>query len=313
MVVFSGREPLTQGNKFTADCMLDAIPSESLFPLLTAVRTAAPPPPIPIPNFGALNWGDVLEIQGPSGSGKTQLLYLLLATCIMPCSLGGWEKAAVIFDTEASFDPRNFHRVLSCLVRASSRSNTSSDVAPLLAETALHNLHILRPVSTASLAAAIYNLPAYQKTRMPDVGIALVAVDSLSAFYWPDRFTAEQLRPLALPNSSTPLQHVLTALQKFRLSHNPITVLTNWALTVADNSSGPPTAPPILYKQHLPSFPSFPDSTAANSTSLPLTHHITLISGTYPAIPWQCIIFSQPRRRGKSYWIYPASREIPGW
>ncbi|KAJ7235904.1 P-loop containing nucleoside triphosphate hydrolase protein, partial [Mycena haematopus] len=203
----------------------------------------------------SLNWGDVLEIQGPSGSGKTQLLYLLLATCTMPCSLGGWGKAAVVFDTEGSFDLRNLHSVLlSRLVLAFSRSNPSSDDVQLLAETALHKVHIFRPASTLQLAASIYNLPAYQKTHMPDADIGLVAVDSLSAFYWPDRFTAEQLRPLT-NSSATSLQHVLTSLQKFRLSHNPVTVLTNWALTVADNSDshGPP---PVFYKQHLPSFPS---------------------------------------------------------
>ncbi|KAJ7361625.1 hypothetical protein DFH08DRAFT_844708 [Mycena albidolilacea] len=260
--------------------MLDAIPSESLFSLLTASRTPAPPPPIPIPNFGSLNCGDVLEIQGPSGSGKTQLLYLFLAMCIVPRSLGGWEKAAVVFDTQ-SFDIRNFRRVLlSRLVPAFSRFQTSSDDAQLLAETALRKLHIFCPSSTAQLATSIYNLPAYQKTHMPDADIALVAVDSLSAFYWPDRFTAEQLRPPA--RTATPLQHVLTALQKFRLSHNPVTILTNWALTLADNSSGPPTAPPVFYKQHLPSFPSFPGSVPTNPFSLPLTHHITLYLAAIP-------------------------------
>ncbi|KAJ6519935.1 hypothetical protein C8R45DRAFT_953310 [Mycena sanguinolenta] len=289
--------------------MLDAIPSESLFSLLTAARTAAPLSPIPIPNFGPLNWGDVLEIQGPSGSGKTQMLYLLLATSIMPCSLDGWGKAAVVFDTEGCFDLRNFHRVLlSRLARACARSNSSSDDAQLLAETALHKLHVFCPASTAQLAASIYNLPAYQKTHMPDADIGLVAVDSLSAFYWPDRFTAEQLRPL-VNSGATGLQHVLTCLQKFRLSHNPVTVLTNWALTLADNSdsSGPP---PAFYKQHLPFFPSFPDSAAPNRAFLPLTHHITLYLPNIPPYHGDTVSHSGPdvgrvtgyiRRRGRSH------------
>ncbi|KAJ6503421.1 hypothetical protein C8R47DRAFT_1210671 [Mycena vitilis] len=262
--------------------MLD-IPSESLFSLLTAVRTATPPPAIPIPDFPPVVWGDVLEIQGPQGSAL--LLYILLATCVMPASQGGWGKAAVIFDTDGTFDARRFHKMLlSRIGRAVSRSHSlSDDNTQLLAATALQNLHVFRPASSAQLAASIYNLPAYHRTHLPGAEIALVAVDSLSAFYWPDRFTAEQLRPLALPNSSTPLQHALIALQSFRVSHNPVTVLTNWALTLANNSGGRSTAPPILYKQHLPSFPSFPDSAATSHDNLlPLTHHITLNLPTIP-------------------------------
>ncbi|KAJ7181774.1 hypothetical protein C8R43DRAFT_1171149 [Mycena crocata] len=258
--------------------------SESLFSLLTSVRTAAKQPP---PAALELEWGDVLEIQGPSGSGKTQLLYSLLATCIMPSShrytaLGGWGKAAVVFDAEGTFDARQFHDLLLVrLVRAFVRSNASSDDAPLLARASLHRLHVFYPASTAQLAASIYHLPAYHRTHMPDADIALVAVDSLSAFYWPDRFAAEQLRSLGLPIGSTPLQHVLSALQTFRISHNPVTVLTNWGLNPAEKSSGPP----MSYKQHLPFFPSFPDSAVAgshNTTSDPssntlfLTHHITM-------------------------------------
>ncbi|KAJ6604761.1 hypothetical protein DFH09DRAFT_1019067 [Mycena vulgaris] len=278
-----------------------SIPSESqsLFSLLTAVRTAAPLPSTPIPALGPLNWGDVLEIQGQSGSGKTQLLYSLLVTCIMPPAhlstfLGGWGKAAVVFDTEGTFDTRQFHDLLLLrLARAFSRSNASPDDAQLLASLSLHKLHVFRPASSAQLAASIRNLPAYHAQHMPDADIAFVAVDSLSAFYWPDRFTAEQLRPLALPNSSTPLGHVLTALHAFRLSHNPVIALTNWGLT-RDNSVGPSPALPIFYKQHLPSFPSFPDShdspSGPSSNKLLLTHHITLHS--IPLAPFHGNSFS---------------------
>ncbi|KAJ7783907.1 hypothetical protein DFH07DRAFT_948896 [Mycena maculata] len=260
--------------------MLDDIPSEQIFSLLTAVRTAVPPPRrVPIPDFPLLNWGDVLEIQGPSASGKTHLLYSLLATCIMPSShhfidLGGWGKGAVVFDTDGTFDTRQFHSLLLC---AFSRSRISPDDIQHLAASCLRKLHVFCPGSTAQLAASIAHLPAYHTAHIPDTDIALVAVDSLSAFYWSDRFTAEQMRPLALPNSSTPLQHVLTALQAFRVSHNPITLLTNWGLTLAENTNGMPP----MYKQHLPFFPSFPalpgsHNNVPSDILLPLTHHITL-------------------------------------
>ncbi|KAJ7487714.1 hypothetical protein B0H11DRAFT_1107765 [Mycena galericulata] len=286
MVVVATAE--IQNQIFQEQTHVQAMPldihSEPLSSLLTRVRTVLPPPTIPIPDFPSLNWGDVLEIQGPSASGKSLLLYTLLATCIMPSSvLGGWGKAAVLFDTDGSFDARLFH---SLLLGAFSRSNVSPDEAQLLATTCLHKLHVFCPASSAQLAASIVNLPAYHAARIPTGDIALVALDSLSAFYWADRFTAEQLRSLPLPNSSTPLHHVLTALQAFRLSHNPVTVLTNWGLTPAENPSGPG---PILYKQHLPCSPSFPPAQPPGSHNnipsdiqLPLTHHITLNVTPFP-------------------------------
>ncbi|KAJ7169989.1 hypothetical protein C8R46DRAFT_220228 [Mycena filopes] len=295
--------------------MLDAIQKESLFSLLTTVRTAVPPPSTPIPALGPLHWGDVLEIQGPSASGKTRLLYSLVATCIIPSfhqsiSLGGWGKAAVVFDTDGSFDVRNFRELL--LSRVASRSNVSSDDALLLAGIALRKLHLFRPASTAQLATSIRNLPAYQTAQMPDANIALVAIDSLSAFYWQDRFTTEQLRPLALPNISTPLEHVFSALQTFRISHNPVTVLTNWALTLANSSAGPSNAP--VYKQHLPRCPALPDSAVASSHSsasdrlLSLTHHITL---HLPLIPPD-VRNPNPTERGEvtGYMRRPGSSQV---
>ncbi|KAJ7103415.1 hypothetical protein B0H15DRAFT_942869 [Mycena belliarum] len=224
--------------------------ASTLFSLLTDVRLAGAPPSH-VHGLGPLNWGDVLEIQGPSGSGKTQLLYSLLATCVMPSAhlsidSGGWGRAAVVFDTEGTFDTRQLHDLLlHKLARAFSRTNASSD-AQLIALDCLRRVHVVSAASSAQLAASIYHLPAYHAAHMPDADIALVAVDSLSAFYWPDRFMAEQLRPLGLPNSHAPLQNVLSALQSFRLSHKPITVVTNWGLTLAQNSDGPSQTMPTI-------------------------------------------------------------------
>jgi DNA-repair protein XRCC2 len=116
---------------------------------------------------------------------------------------------------------------------------------------------------------------------MADADIAIVAVDSISAFYWPDRFTAEQLRP-GHANYIPPLQNVLAALQKFRQSHQAVTILSNWGLNPADNSSRTTAVSPVLfYKQHLPSFPTLADRARPPST-LSLTHQITLSASPSP-------------------------------
>ncbi|KAJ7225414.1 hypothetical protein GGX14DRAFT_638571 [Mycena pura] len=303
--------------------MLQAIPSESLFSFLTTVRTAALPPD-PALQLGPLCWGDVFEIQGSSGSGKSQLVYAMLATCIMPLShnsaaLGGWGKAAVLFDTDGTFDARQFREnFLLHLVRAFSRSNAFPDDAQLLAiaAEALQRLHVIRPASSAQLAASIHHLPVYHKKHMADADIALVAVDSLSAFYWPDRFAAEQPHTHSIPNNSTPLHHVLTALQAFRISHRPITILTNWGLALA-NTAESSVDPLTAYKQHLPSFPSFPPITATHnlpfdmpSSILPLTHHITLFLAPIPPFHGDASFINRGQGEVIGYIRKPGSSQV---
>ncbi|KAJ7631099.1 hypothetical protein FB45DRAFT_917493 [Roridomyces roridus] len=149
----------------------------------------------------------------------------------------------------------------------------------------LNNLHVFFPASSAQLAASIKHLPEYHKSQIADAGIGIVAVDSLSAWYWQDRFTAEQL---ALPSASTALQHVLAALQSFRVSHHPVTILTNHGLTTIENYNKPT---PVFYKQHLPSLPAAPPEGShivPSNIILPLTHHVTLNPTPTPFPPLYC-------------------------
>ncbi|KAG5648081.1 hypothetical protein DXG03_007116 [Asterophora parasitica] len=239
----------------------------------------------------SLNHGDVLEIQGPPSSGKTHLLYHLLVDCITPSGynaidLGGWAKAGIVFDMDHSFDILRFNRLFrSRLTRLI--GGTSASAVDSIAKRSLERLHIFRPSSSSQLAVTISHLAQYHTSRLAKEEIGIVAIDSMSAHYWPDRFIAEQIRTAAAasPEHSkealiTPMQHVLSALESFRRSHGAVTVLTNWGLHPVYNSN------PILFRQHLHPFPApFPhshppnprqDTNAAASLSLRLTCHITL-------------------------------------
>ncbi|OBZ80036.1 DNA repair protein XRCC2 [Grifola frondosa] len=228
----------------------------------------------------SLNRGDVLEIQGPAASGKTQLLYHLLITCIMPphhrsSDLGGWDETAILLDTDGIFDIHRFRQLLvSRLTRmlTSQKSTESVDarggtLAEELASQCLLNLHVFRPTSSLQLAATLLHLPTYHSnnSHMQASRIGLLAIDSMSAFYWKDRFTVEQVRDAAhggnaskLTDASSlnPMRHVLTALNKFRISHGPVIVMTNWGLNPLRKPlpTGEPSSP--FYKQHLYPFPS---------------------------------------------------------
>ncbi|KAJ3750228.1 hypothetical protein DFH05DRAFT_1531800 [Lentinula detonsa] len=243
--------------------------------------------------FALPRLGDVVEIQGPPASGKSHLLYLLMCICIIPTthasiSLGGWDKVVLFFDTDASFDLVRFERLLTSHLEAALNTNIST--VQQLVKRSLKNLHIFRPTSSIQLAATLLCLPSYHHTKLPDSEIGILAVDSMSAFYWLDRFTAEQLRATNVPGVkelTNPLQHVITALQRFHRTHRPLVVLTNWGLTSTQSNFGIDRRGVPTYRQHLNPPPAlFPDleadSAPVHSFILPLTLHITLSMSPCP-------------------------------
>ncbi|KAJ3800501.1 hypothetical protein GGU11DRAFT_399173 [Lentinula aff. detonsa] len=281
--------------------MIQEIRSEPLLTLLSSVRCEESEPlNIHATKAGSLDssisqglpfalprLGDVVEIQGPPASGKSHLLYLLMFICIIPTthasiSLGGWDKAVLFFDTDASFDLVRFERLLTSHLEAA--LNTDTSTVQQLVKRSLKNLHIFRPTSSIQLAATLLCLPSYHHTKLPDSEIGILAVDSMSAFYWLDRFTVEQLRAINAPGVkevTNPLQHVITALQRFHRTHRPLVVLTNWGLTSTQSNVGTDGRGVPTYRQHLNPPPAlFPDleadSPPVHSFRLPLTLHITL-------------------------------------
>ncbi|OAX44726.1 hypothetical protein K503DRAFT_705270 [Rhizopogon vinicolor AM-OR11-026] len=286
---------------------LNEIPRESLQNLLSCVRVHTSPSvphtptegATPAPLLSSLGRGHVIEVQGPASSGKTHLLYHFVLLCIAPSremsmDFGGNGLAAIVYDTDASFDVARLHQLL--LTRLTLVLPYNREMTRRLAEESMQRLHIFRPNSLLQLATSLLHLPCYHTVHIPEHEIGLIAVDSVSAFYWPDRFIAEQMRNIPQlaregpdPASVHPLQHVLTALGRLRLSHAPVIVLTNWAL--APRSSGLVT----LYKQHLHPFPLCSENDDPNTllssmlgdlpttpVPLPLTHHITLAPVSIP-------------------------------
>ncbi|KAH7883691.1 hypothetical protein F5I97DRAFT_1565279 [Phlebopus sp. FC_14] len=305
--------------------MLSEIQTESLQDLLTAVRShASPPGDTRIPSLddylsrhtagpSLLNSGDVIEIQGPPASGKTHLLYHFVLNCIMPS--GGWNhsdfspdvagrcKSAIIYDMDLSFDIRRLHRLLLMRIARLLPLSHESERAEY-AEQSLRRLHIFRPTALLQLATSIKHLGQYHASNMPNDEIGLLAVDSMSTFYWSERFSAEQLGNIAPHKARNrtetafipPIYHVLTAIQSVRNSHGPLVIITNWGLNpVSQDHTAPNSAP--LYKQHLRPFPVLTSVThlgakGAKDTDqlllacpFPLALHITLSSPSTAPFP----------------------------
>lgn len=246
----------------------------------------------------SLNGGDLIEVQGPPASGKTHFLYHLIITSILPSTVldvssGSWDKAAVIFDTDGTFSLFRLRELLlsrlSSLLKAKLQNDTHPVLLETIAKTSLARVHVFQPTSSVQLAASLLNLPNYHVEHLPEDTIGLVAVDSISSFYWPDRFTAEQINSMDEKggnNRSNPLHHVLLSIERLRVSHGPVIILTNWGLNPLTKQTRE-SAPTMFYKQHLNPFlnlaPPFSaeehDVTSRRTNIGPrnsLTHHITL-------------------------------------
>ena len=269
----------------------------------------------------SLNRGDVLEIQGPAASGKTQLLYHLVMKCILPHEvflthsgdpsshlsrliyIGGWEKAAIVMDSDGRWSMRRLQHLLLKRLEylfPQNREKYEPQLEDLVSES-LRRVHIFRPTSMFSLAATLLRLPTYLSERLPDYEMALLVIDSISAFYWVDRYNLEQQQRSSDKKDkeiSHPLGHVLMAIQELRLKYGQVTVMTNWGLIPAARSNATQTqegtqevhaSTSPFYRQHLHPFPAPFELPARILTNAhlypPISYHITLTPIPIPCIP----------------------------
>lgn len=205
----------------------------------------------------------------------------MFINCLLPSSyssvkLDGWGKAAVLFDSDRNFDVQRFAQLLRSRVKRLLPLDPSAVEA--ITTKSLDLLHVFRPTSSHQLAATIQHLPMYLATNLPEADLGILAVDSITAFYWPDRYILEQFRSgnsgRAFTRSQNPLNHVLTSIRSFAQSHGPLVLLSSWDLSPSSTSQT---------RQR------FDPSTSATRSHgdkpgqhlLPISHHITLTT-SYP-------------------------------
>ena len=213
--------------------------------------------------------------------GKSHLLMHFIMTCILPVShlgtqLHGWDKSAIFIDLDHTFDVRRLRHLL--INRIKVHIPTSGENLDLFVDLLLRKLHVFRPESPVQFAVTAANIPNYHSSSMPRDEIGLVAVDSLSSFYWQDRFIGEQ------PRDGRPsgIEKALNSLDQIRQSHGSVIAYTNWGLPSARRV--PQNSTPF-YPQHVPQLHSpFGEAPQASPPILPVTHHMTLRTVAMPKI-----------------------------
>ncbi|KAK5849543.1 hypothetical protein PBY51_013871 [Eleginops maclovinus] len=135
------------------------------------------------PGDGGPEHGEVVELYGSEGTGKTELLYHLLSRCVLPLGAGGLEVDVVFVDTDYSLDMLRLVSILDSRLNAA-RSFSSSGSDEEVLGSCLSRLLVVHCSSSSQLLLTLHFLETTLSSRP---GIALLLIDSISAFYWLDR------------------------------------------------------------------------------------------------------------------------------
>ncbi|KAI9684369.1 MAG: hypothetical protein M1829_002179 [Trizodia sp. TS-e1964] len=224
----------------------------------------------PLSNLGAHPKGAVIDLSGFSCAGKTQLLYYITAVAILPSyiqgiDIGGKAGAVVLLDTDSRFNVLRLKTVMHSYILQRIPTYAEEELDNLTIS-ALDHLHIFQPQSTASVLDIVEKLPAYlfdsKSHRSSGRVLSSLLIDSISTFYWVDRWEAEKaaiesLDPDAAAVREASLPHrysLLTkALRRVQQTFSCTVIATSWLLS-------PPTQPkngrelsgPQSYRHHLP-------------------------------------------------------------
>ncbi|XP_058621500.1 DNA repair protein XRCC2 [Onychostoma macrolepis] len=130
--------------------------------------------------------GDVVEFHGLEGTGKTETLYHLITRCIMPVQSGGLEVAVVFVDTDYHFDMLRLVSVLEGRLAEDSKEGDCSENEPEeRVRSCLRRLSVVHCNSSVQLLLTLHYL---ENTFSSQASLCLLVIDSISSFYWVDRF-----------------------------------------------------------------------------------------------------------------------------
>ncbi|XP_077983115.1 DNA repair protein XRCC2-like [Glandiceps talaboti] len=172
----------------------------------------------------SLKPGNIIEVCGESGCGKTEMLLHWIAHCILPDSwqgvpCRGRDVDVLFIDNDCHFSILRLVSILESKVEGyihqtgSTDQSNNHDVETLI-KSCLQHFHYERCHNTVELLVTIEMLETLLGNKP---NIAVVMVDSISAFYWMDRNNYGE----------TKLQHLTSTLQKVTQDYQLVTFLTN--------------------------------------------------------------------------------------
>ena len=186
---------------------------------------------------------DVVELYGEEGTGKTEMLLHLVARCLLPpkwkdVEVGGLNAGVLLVDTDYHFSIVRLvsvmeHRVRKMLVKYKKQnleasemsdipSHTDKDIGNIIKQ-ALEKFHVVKCNTSTQFVFSLNSLDSVFGNK-PD--ICLLAIDSISSFYWIDRSNGAENFSAQESNQ----RRICHAINKLREDYNIVTVVTKPAI-----------------------------------------------------------------------------------
>jgi hypothetical protein len=182
-----------------------------------------------------------IEVTSPKPTaGKTSLLYHLTALAVLPKQYGGQESVTVFVDNDGRFSAARLQQMMKHIVKGTAPSDPN---VVGITTAALNHVHVFRPQSSSQLLSILDSLPSFllDRRQHPSIHrpVGLIAVDSATAFYWPDRFDHDMAKLGGQPPPSSKTAAVVGRLKALQSRFECAVVFT----TASGPSSSPSTKP----------------------------------------------------------------------
>ena len=218
----------------------------------------------------------IIEITSQhSAAGKSTLLYYLAARALLPIELSGKDSSVVWIDADGRFSAVRLHRMMVQLIAKSTSSSTSPLKPEITAQAALQNIEILGPSTSTQLLTQLTSLSSglLKHIKHSPRPLSLLVLDSATAFYHQDRFSAdmarlkaggvEQLRPVSRTSSLITALRAVQSQFECAIAFSTQSLYTNSTqhqkrpASAASNNPNQPVPPPDDLSQPVSPWSSF--------------------------------------------------------
>ncbi|KAL4630958.1 DNA repair protein XRCC2 [Arapaima gigas] len=182
--------------------------------------------------------GDVVEFHGMEGTGKTEMLYHLVARCILPVDTGGLEVEVMFVDTDHHFD---MLRLVTILEHRLPQGHEE------VVRACLGRLFIVHCNSSLQL---FFTLHYAEDMFCSRPSLSLLIVDSISAFYWVDKSSGGE----SVSKQESNLKRCIELLEKLLKDYHIVVFATTQAIMRSSipDRPGPSESSLTLWKQGSP-------------------------------------------------------------
>ncbi|CCX07037.1 Similar to DNA repair protein XRCC2; acc. no. Q9CX47 [Pyronema omphalodes CBS 100304] len=204
------------------------------------------------PLANSTRFGTVIEISSVhTSAGKTHLLYYITAMCVLPetsCSiqLHGRSSSIIIIDNDGRFDvSRLFTIMLSHVLSCYKESGLDipDSGAEAVVKDSLQHVHLFRPQNLAEVVKVLQGLPDYYTSPRYgtlDRSLGGILIDSLSAFYWPEKL-ANSVSEGSDTGSHETYETMVRLIRGLSDRFGTFTIATTWGLHLVDETHQAPT------------------------------------------------------------------------